>query len=730
MNIVFDEKQGIFKLDTPNTSYVMALADGKWLGHVYYGPRLHTTDLRWALGLELHPKTPDVLPREALSFFDCFPAEYSYANMGDFREPCLAVRTQAGQIDCLPRYRSHKILRGKPGLKDLPATFSGDDGCMTLAISLSDDRVGMELELSYSVFSDNDAIARSVRIVNRGANAVTLERVLSACLSLPYGEGMQVLTLHGSWARERAIQLAPIGKGFQGTSSRRGISSHQEHPFLAVTDANTTQTQGRVWAMHFVYSGSFLAQVQRDQFDQLRMVMGIHPECFSWHLEPGEAFQAPEVICVYSHQGLGGMTRTFHDLYRGHLIRSAHQFAPRPVLINNWEATYFDFNEEKLLSIARKAAELGVELFVLDDGWFGHRDTDSGSLGDWQTVDRRKLPHGLDGLSRKICALGMKFGLWMEPEMVSEDSDLYRAHPDWVISTDSRHLGRARDQLVLDLSRPEVEQYVYGQVAATLASADISYLKWDMNRPLADLGSRALPPERQKEVSHRYQLALYRIQERITRQFPELLLENCCGGGGRFDPGMLYYSPQIWCSDDTDAIERLAIQESTAMLYPLSTIGAHVSQCPNHTVGRVTPFETRGIVAMAGTFGYELDVTALTPEEQAQIPAQIARYRKFQHLIQTGDYYRLASVQLGSRLDAQQIVAGDGGELLLILVGGLNRANQRRMLLPLQGLDPEGTYLDTDSGRSYAGDALLHLGFPVELEPKDFAAKCVHLVRI
>lgn len=730
MNIVFDETQGVFKLDTPNTSYVMGLADGKWLGHIYYGPLLRSTELIWTLGLELHPKTPDSLPREAIPFFDCFPAEYSFANMGDFREPCLAVHTQAGQVDCLPQYRSHRILQGKPALSDLPATFADAKQCMTLLISLADANVGVEVELAYTVFSDNDAIARSVRVDNRGTNDVTFERVLSACLDLPYSEGMRYLTLHGSWARERGIQFSPIAKGYQGTGSKRGISSHQEHPFFAVTDPNTNQTNGRVWAMHFVYSGNFLAQVQRDQFDQLRMVMGIHPETFSWKLEPRESFQAPEVISVYSHQGLGGMTHTFHDLYRNYLIRSVHQFAPRPVLINNWEATYFDFHEEKLLSIARKAAGLGVELFVLDDGWFGHRDTDSGSLGDWQKVDHRKLPNGLDGLARQIRGLRMKFGLWMEPEMVSEDSDLYRTHPDWVISTASRHPGRARDQLVLDLSRPEVEQYVYEQVAATLPSADISYLKWDMNRPLADLGSRALPPDRQKEVSHRYQLALYRLQERITRQFPELLLENCCSGGGRFDPGMLYYSPQIWCSDDTDAIERLAIQESTAMLYPLSSIGAHVSECPNCTVGRVTPFETRGIVALAGTFGYELDVTTLHPAEQAQIPEQIARYKKYQSLIQTGDYYRLASAQMGSQLDAQQIVAKDGSETLLILVRVLNRANQRRTLLPLQGLEPEADYLDMESGRTYAGDTLFNLGIPVELEPGDFVAKCIHLMRV
>ena len=729
MNILFDEKNGIFKLDTPNTSYVMGLADQKWLGHIYWGASLPDTDLKWVLNLEQSPKTPDTLAREALSFYDCFPAEYSVSNIGDFREPCLTLRTAAGQRDCLPIYKSHRILRGKSALTGLPGTFASGNQAMTLLITLADENIGAAIELSYTVFSDQDAIVRSVRIKNTSAAPFTLERVLSSCVDLPYEEGMQYLTLHGSWARERAIQFADIAKGYQGTASKRGISSHQEHPFLAVLDAGTSQTSGRVWAMNFVYSGSFLAQVQRDQFDHLRMVMGIHPEAFSWYLAPGEEFQAPEVVCVYSGRGLGAMTRTFHDLYRGHLIRSKYQFTPRPILINNWEATYFDFDEEKLLSIAAKAAKLGVNLFVLDDGWYGTRDTDSGSLGDWNIVDTRKLPNGLHALAEKINALGMKFGLWVEPEMISEDSELYRAHPDWTISTASRFPGRGRDQLVLDLSRPEVEEYVFSSLEHVLSGADISYIKWDMNRPLTDLGSTFLPPERQGEVTHRYQLAVYRLQERLLQRFPDLLLENCCSGGGRFDPGMLYYSPQIWCSDDTDAIERLAIQESTAMLYPLSTIGAHVSACPNHTVGRTTPFETRGIVAMAGTFGYELDVTKLSSEEQQQIPEQIARYRQYQSLIQRGDYYRLASAQLGQSIDAQQITAKDGSEALIIAVGTLNRANQRRFFLRLQGLDGSACYRDCESGMLYSGSALMNIGIPIDPASTDFTAMCIHLLR-
>lgn len=556
---------------------------------------------------------------------------------------------------------------------------------------------------------------------------LAVRRPFSALATIGAALWLPLLTLHGSWARERGIQTQEIAKGFQGTSSHRGISSHQEHPFLALTSRDATQEKGDVYAMHFVYSGNFLAQVQRDQFDQLRLVMGIHPEEFSWRLEPGKSFQAPEVVLTYSGEGLGGMTRMFHDLYRGHLIHKS--IGPRPVLLNSWEATYFDFDENRLLEIAERAAALGIELFVLDDGWFENRPTDSGGLGDWK-VDRNKLPHGLEGLGRKIEALGMQFGLWMEPEMVSEDSELYRAHPDWVIQTGRRRPLRCRDQLVLDLSRPEVEEYVWERISATLCSAPISYLKWDMNRPLTNLGSGALPPDRQGEVSHRYVLALYRLQQRLLEQFPNLLLENCCSGGGRFDPGMLFYSPQIWCSDDTDAIERLSIQEGTAMLYPLSCIGAHVSVCPNHLVGRETPFHTRCIAAMAGTFGYELDVTAITEEEQRQIPEQIARFKALHPLIQSGNYYRISSAACNGGWDAQMVVSRDRREAAVFVIRVLDAPNQAQKRLRLQGLDPVEMYEDQETGQRWPGDVLHRIGLPVSFPAGDFQGKIRFLCQV
>lgn len=726
MNICFDEQNKIFKLDTPHTSYVMAVAEDAWVGQVYYGPRLDSTDLHWVLGLDQRPQTPNTLPDETVSFCDCYPWEYPVANMGDFRSTCLSVRMENGQIDCFPRLVGYRIQAGKPKLEGLPATFGGAEDCATLTLELLDEKTNVAVKLLYTAFTKLDVITRSVCICNHGKNNIYLDKALSASLTLPYNDS-RLLLLHGSWAREQAMEITPIAKGFHGAASHRGIPGHQSHPFLAVLDGNADQYHGRVYGMHFVYSGSFLAQIERDQFDQLRAVMGIQPEGFCWKLASGETFQTPEVVMVCSDSGLGGMTRTYHDLYRNHLIRSPYLYRPRPVLLNSWEAVYFDFDEEKLLTIARRAAELGIELFVMDDGWFGHRDAPSGSLGDW-TEDRRKLPEGLNGLATKINALGMKFGLWMEPEMISPDSDLYRAHPDWAIQTSAHGAMLCRDQYVLDLSRPEVEEYVFGAVANVLRSASISYLKWDMNRPITNLGSAALPSDRQGELGHRYVMALYRIQDRLMKEFPELLLENCCSGGGRFDPAMLYYSPQIWGSDDTDAYERLKIQEGLALLYPLSTIGAHVSVCPNHTVGRMTPFETRGATALAGTFGYELDVTKLSQEDQEKIPGQIAQYHKYRELMQSGDYYRLASAREGN-LDAWMVAEKDGGRVLLTMVRTRCEPNMRRKYLRLRGLDAGASYRDTESGRVYSGQVLRQIGYPLDFPSGDFQAKMVELVK-
>ena len=731
MSIRYDAEKKLFQLDTPNTSYVLGVKDSfGYLLHYYYGKRLNSGDVSYLARTEEPPYTPERNARDKLSFLDCAPFEYPTGGIGDFREHCLEVRTQSGYNAVELQYIGHRLIAGKPGLAGLPATFGTEQECDSLEITLLDSILDLEVKLLYTAFRDVDVITRSVRVTNRGGreDAVYLTKVLSACLDMDNAD-YSLLTLHGSWARERRMQYRKIGYGKQGSFSERGETSHQEHPFAALTSPNVTQTGGEVYAMHFVYSGNFELQAGLDQFDQVRLVMGINPYHFTWKLGAGETFQAPEVVMVYSDTGLGHMTRTFHDLYRNHLIRSVWRDRKRPILINNWEGTYFNFNTEKLLAIAAGAAKLGIEMLVMDDGWFGNRYDDNRALGDW-FVNEEKLPGGLERLVEEVNKLGMKFGIWMEPEMISPDSDLYRAHPDWAIQVPGRAPDLARNQLVLDLTRQEVLEYVWGRMRAILDSANIAYVKWDMNRQLSDLGSACLAPDTQGELYHRYVLAVYELQERLHTHYPELLIENCSGGGARFDPGMLYYSPQIWCSDDTDAIERLSIQEGTALIYPLSTMGAHVSDCPNHTVGRVTPFQTRGHVALAGTFGYELDITKLSAQEQEQIPQQVAMYHRYNDLIRTGDYYRLASYGENHQYDCWQVAAKDGAQVLVTFVQVLGRANCHSRRVKLQGLDPMARYQDEETQTVYGGDALMYAGLPIPNLWGDFQSVLISLKRV
>ena len=588
--------------------------------------------------------------------------------------------------------------------------------------------IGLEVVLCYSVFEDSDAVMRSVRVRNLSEKKIYLERVLSACLDMD-NESFEQITLNGSWARERHIERQKLARGYQGVSSVRGESSHQSNPFLALVTPETTQDVGEVYAMNFVYSGNFLAQTELTQHDAVRMVMGIHSQGCCWRLLPGETFQAPEAVLVYSDAGLGKMTKTFHDLYRNHLIRSKYLHQKRPILINNWEATYFDFDSEKLLAIARQAKESGIEMLVMDDGWFGKRNSDDCSLGDWY-VNGEKLKGGLKKLVDEVKALGMKFGIWFEPEMISPDSDLYRAHPDWAIRTPGREPVMIRRQYVLDLSRPEVADYAYECVASILRETDIDYVKWDMNRQLTDLGSARLEADCQGELFHRYVLGLYHMQERLVTEFPELLLENCSGGGARFDAGMLYYSPQIWCSDDTDAIERLEIQEGTALIYPLCAMGAHVSVCPNHTVGRVTPFTTRGHVALAGTFGYELDITKLPEEERKLIPEQTAMYHKYHELIRDGEYYRILSYRENHRSDCWAVASEDKNEVLVTYVQVLAQVNMPSRKVRLRGFDPAKKYRLEGTDEVYSGEMLMNAGFRMKDFWGDFVSRLYHFIAV
>ena len=729
MGIYFDEGKRIFKLDTPNTSYIMGVADSfGYLLHLYYGKKLGGNDVAFVSRTYEPPFTPEKNGRDKLSFLDCAPMEYPCGGVGDFREHALEIETEDGFNAVELAYWGYSIEKGKKKLEGLPATFGTEEDCTSLIISLEDPILGLQVQLQYTVFEALDVITRSVRFVNAGRKTIYLKKVMSACLDMDNMD-FSMLTLHGSWARERRMQYRKVGYGRQGVFSERGETSHQSHPFVALTTPGTTQTQGEVYAMHFVYSGNFHAQAEVDQFDSLRCAMGISPYHFSWKLGAGESFQSPEVVMVYSAEGLGHMTRTFHNLYRGHLIRSPWKDKKRPILINNWEATYFDFNTEKLVAIAKQASALGIEMLVMDDGWFGNRFDDNRALGDW-TVNEEKLPGGLKRLVEEVNSLGMKFGIWMEPEMISPDSQLYRAHPDWAIAVPGRTAGLCRNQYVLDITRPEVLEYAWSCVENTLRSANIEYLKWDMNRQLADLGSLGLPADRQGELYHRYVLAVYELQERLLQNFPHLLLENCSGGGARFDPGMLYYCPQIWCSDDTDAIERLSIQEGTALAYPLSSMGAHVSDCPNHTVGRTAPFATRGHVALAGTFGYELDVTKIPQEDRDMIPRQVEKYHKYNDLVREGDYYRIASYQENRFYDCWQVVSKAKDRALVTFVQVLNRPNYHSRRLKLQGLEPDARYMVEGTDRCYDGDVLMQCGLPIGNMWGDFQSILISLIKI
>jgi len=634
MTIHYDETHQIFHLQSPNSSYVMKLINNDYLAHVYWGPKLR--GFSWMdepLAITPTGFSPAPFPSDKSLSFDTLPQEYPSYGTSDFRHPAYQVQLADGTTITELMYVNHRIYAGKQSLTGLPSTYvEKDEEAQTLELELRDPVACLRVILSYTVFRDHDAIARSAKLINDGA--APLDILSAASMSVDFGYAdFDLLQLPGSWARERHIERRRLASGIHSTESRRGASSHQKNPFIALLSPDASEDHGEVYGFSLVYSGSFAAQAEVDQFQTTRVSMGINPFDFKWRLDPRESFQTPEAVLVYSSEGLGRMSRTYHRLYRTRLCRGEHRDRARPVLVNNWEGTYFDFNADKIMAIAGEASQLGIELFVLDDGWFGVRDNDSTSLGDW-FVNRRKLPQGLDALARGVNGLGLQFGLWFEPEMVSVDSELYRAHPDWCLHVPGRRRTEGRNQLILDLSRDDVCQYVIDSVSGILSSAPISYVKWDMNRHMTEIGSASLPQERQRETAHRYMLGLYRVLETITSTHPHVLFEGCSGGGGRFDPGMLHYMPQTWTSDNSDAVCRLKIQYGTSLVYPVSTMGAHVSAVPNHQVHRITSLGMRGDVAMSGVFGYELDLTEMSESEKTEIREQVLRYKELRHLIQ------------------------------------------------------------------------------------------------
>ena len=734
MNINYNEETKIFQINTHNTTYMMGILGGKHLLHLYYGRKIdymEDMDCRYLFRKDESPKSLHSLKRAAVTFFNTFPFEYPAHGTGDCRHNCLRVRSEGGHRVCELHYDSYKIYKGKQSLKAMPATFAGateEQAAETLEITLKDAVLGLKILLRYSVFEDSDALIRSVVAVNEGQGKLYLEKILSACLDMDNME-YELSTLHGVETRERRIVSRKVTEGSHRVASLYGETSHKQHPFMMLTGKGATQKYGDVYGMHFVYSGNFAAETELNHQDSIRMTMGINPDGFEWVLDPGEEFETPEVVLMYSSEGIGKMTRCFHDLYRNHLIRSRYLHKKRPILINNWEGTYFDFDDDKLVAIAREANKDGIEMLVMDDGWFGKRNNDESGLGDW-VVNKKKLKDGIDGLAERVNAEGIKFGIWFEPEMISPDSDLFRAHPDWAIQVPGREITMQRHQYVLDMTRQDVREYIYESMAKILRSANIEYVKWDMNRPLTDIGSFALDCEHMGEFYHRYVLGVYELQERLVQEFPDLLLENCSGGGGRFDPGMLYYSPQIWTSDNMDPIERLAIQEGTALIYPLSTMGAHICVCPNHTTGRSTPLETRAHVAMTGTFGYELDITKLTEEEKAQATAFNEEYHKYNKIYREGDYYRIASYRENNIYDCWQVVTKDKAECLVTYVQVRYISRTKSVRLLLEGLEPKAKYQLEGTDEVYYGEMLMNAGYLQDMIFGEYGSRLLHFVRV
>lgn len=731
--ITFDKEQKTFRLETPDSTYAITIAKKGYVCHTYYGSKIGNDNISYLTRQMEYGFSSEPVFREKLSLLDFLPQELPTDGLGDFRESALAISDSEGHNGVELKYKSHIIYNGTKKVPGLPSVFSDETNCQTLEITTTDDVLGIEAILVYTVFNDTNAIVRSTKIISKTAKkTVFIKKALSLALDMD-NHNYDVITLHGSWGRERHIERHPIHMGKQGVVSMRGESSHQEHPFIAILDHNADENKGDVYGINFIYSGNFVADVQRNQFDTLRVVMGINSENFCWKLNPGETFYTPQAVITFSNTGLNGMTHSFHELYREHLIRSPYKKQMRPILINNWEATYFDFDTEKLISIARKAKEDGIEMLVMDDGWFGKRNFDNNSLGDW-IVNENKIKGGLKYLVDEVNKIGLKFGIWFEPEMISPDSDIFRKHPEWAIQIPGREPGMSRQQYVLDIVNPEARNFAYNSVANILKSANIEYVKWDMNRQLCDIGSPSLPNDQLGEYYHRYVLAMYEMQEKLITEFPKLLLENCSGGGARFDPGMFYFSPQIWCSDDTDAIERLNIQEGTALIYPLSTMGAHVSVCPNHAIGRVTPFKTRGYVALSGTFGYELDITKLSPEDHEEIKKQVALYKNYSDLVRNGDYWRIASYSQNNEYDCWMSVSKDKKRALITFVQVLNHANFKTRFIKISGLDDDIIYkiiyLDDEQKNQQiimSGLTIKNAGIAIGRDWGDFQAKLLYL---
>ena len=706
-SILFNEECRQFHLINGEISYIFRVSEDGKLLQLYYGAAVPERDYSYLVELQHRPMTTYRKEGDLRYSLEHVRQEFPEYGTTDFRHPAICLRQENGSRITDFVYVSHQIVDGKPVLECLPATYTeAQTEAKTLILTLQDELTEVEVQLFYTIFADWPVIARSSKVINQGRETCYLESLASLSLDLPDAD-YDWLQLSGAWARERHIKERPLQQGIQSIESTRGISSPHHNPFVALKRPETTEFSGPVLGATLVYSGNFLIQAEVDTYDVTRLQLGINPFGFEWKLAAGQSFTSPEALLVYSEQGLNGMSQVFHQLFRRRLARGYWRERARPVLINNWEATYFDFSENQLLELAEKAQDVGVELFVLDDGWFGQRTNDRAGLGDW-FVNPERLPKGLGSLAERIHGLGMQFGLWFEPEMVNKDSQLYRTHPDWLLAVPDRQPHHGRNQFVLDYSRPEVVDEIFERLSAVIEEAQLDYIKWDMNRPLTDVFSAAWPADQQGEIFHRYVLGVYDLYERLISWYPRLLFESCSSGGGRFDLGMLYYAPQAWTSDDSDAIERLKIQYGTSLLYPLSSMGAHVSIVPNHQTNRLTPLKTRGDVAFFGSFGYELDLNQLSPEELAEVREQIAFYKRHRDLIHNGTFYRLRSPFKGDGQTAWMVVSQDQNTALLGTFKALNQVNRSHQRLQLKGLAADKVY--RLEGRAYTGAELMRVG--------------------
>lgn len=703
MPITFDEKRKIFKLDTLDSTYAIGIREG-YLIHLYYGKKIPDDNL---LDLPFRGYFATISPKNVhvddYKFsLDVQPMEYSCNGSGDYRLAALSIKDSMGRTTTDIRYLDHKIYDGKPKLKGLPATYCNDDSeAQTLELITIDKFTGAKVTLYYTAFANYSVVTESVKVENTGKETFEIEKVASCCVNFPSMD-YNMINLSGVWSRERRVITRHLAHGIQSVASKRGSSSHNHNPFVALVDDKGGEDFGDAFGFNLVYSGNFSADIETDYLDCTRLVMGINPIDFTWVVEPGNEFQSPEVVMVYSDSGMGKMSRTFHDLYNNNLIRGEWKNKKRPLLINSWEGSGFDFDQETLVRYAKEAKKLGIELLVMDDGWFGHRDSDNSSLGDW-FVNESKLKGGLTKLIERVNAEGVQFGIWYEPEMISEDSELYKAHPDWCVHVEGREQSPARQQYVIDMTRQDVRDCIFNQMYDVLSKNNIAYLKWDYNRAITEPASVMLDARHSKEFFHRFILGTYELMDRITSAFPHILFESCAGGGGRFDASMLYYMPQAWASDNTDPIERLTIQFGTTMCYPASSMGAHVSACDR------TGIETKAAVAMAGTFGYELDPKEMSEEDKEKVKEQVKNYHRYYNVIHFGDLYRIIAPTDDEFKCAWEYVAKDKSEALLTVVIK-NRAPHDFLLIKMKGLDPEKMYRDETDGEIYSGALLMNAG--------------------